>query len=343
MLFGTYKEDEAYLWNKFRSPEFDSATGIDKDTAAKEVVRFAELDVPAPVVKARGFEFLAKNLQIEVDPHDFFPAFGCWARTPRPIDPLLGKLGKRVALQKGELWSLLNQSGASNIWIDFDHSVPEWEQVFTLGFPGLLRNAMEWREKHRADGTLDAKKEAYFEGIRITYEAILMMLERFIERAKVHKNERCDFVAASLQRLHDGPPQNFFDALQLIYLYFMFSEHMDHLQVRSLGNLDWMLTPFYDRDLKNGTFTDEQMREMFDHFFMQWGSIDNYWGQPVYLGVGEGAVFQVAVVVWRQHPVQIAEGAHLHVVDMLTEHEVEIDDLEHIKEVLRRTVMEALQ
>ena len=27
MLFGTYKEDEAYLWNKFRSPEFDPATG----------------------------------------------------------------------------------------------------------------------------------------------------------------------------------------------------------------------------------------------------------------------------------------------------------------------------
>ena len=284
MLFGTYKEDEAYLWKKFRSPEFDPATGIDKDTAAKEVVQFAELDAPAPVIKARGFEFLAKNLQIEVDPHDFFPAFGCWVRVPRPIDPLLSKLGERVVLQKTELWNLLNQSGASNIWIDFDHSVPEWDLVFSLGFPGLLRNAMDWREKHRANGTLDAKKDAYFEGIRITYEAILMMLERFIERAKVHKHERCDFVAASLQRLHDGPPRNFFDALQLIYLYFMFSEHMDHLQVRSLGNLDRMLTPFYDRDLKNGTFTDEQMREMFDHFFMQWGSIDNYWGQPVYLG-----------------------------------------------------------
>ena len=284
MLFGTYKEDEAYLWKKFQSPEFDPTTGIDKDTAAKEIVRLAELDAPPPVIKARGFEFLAKNLQIEVDPHDFFPAFGCWVRVPRPIDPLLGKLGERVVLQKRELWNLLNQSGASNIWVDFDHSVPEWSEIFDRGFPGLLRNAMEWREKHRAAGSLDAKKEAYFDGIWITYEAILMMLERFIERAKGHKNERCDFVAASLQRLHDGPPQNFFDALQIIYLYFMFSEHMDHMQVRSLGNLDKMLTPYYDRDLANGTFTDEQMREIFDHFFMQWGSIDNYWGQPVYLG-----------------------------------------------------------
>ena len=284
MLFGTYKEDEDYLWKKFRAPEFDSATGLDKDAAAEAVARFVRLDAPVPVIKARGFEFLAKNLQIEVDPHDFFPAFGCWMRVPRVIDPLLRELRKRITFQQRGLWDRLNQSGASRIWIDFDHSVPEWDLVFELGFPGLLRNAMEWREKHRADGTLDAETDAYFEGIRITYEAMLMMLERFIERAKVHRNERCDFVAASLRRLHDGPPENFFDALQLIYLYFMFSEHMDRMQVRSLGNLDWMLTSFYDRDLADGTFTDEQMREMFDHFFMQWGSIDNYWGQPVYLG-----------------------------------------------------------
>ena len=284
MLFGTYKDDEAYLWKKFQAPEFDPATGLDKDTAAVRIVEIAERDEPAPILKAKAFEFLAKNLQIEVDPHDFFPAFGCWQRLPRVIRKFLDKLGEKVVLHKRELWNLLNASGSSHIWIDFDHSVPEWNEVFSRGFPGLLKNAMEWREKHRAAGTLDAEKDAYFEGIRITYEAILMMLERFIERAKVHKNERCDFVAASLQRLHDGPPQNFFDALQLIYLYFMFSEHMDHLQVRSLGNLDNMLTPFYDRDLANGTFTDEQMRELFDHFFMQWGSIDNYWGQPVYLG-----------------------------------------------------------
>ncbi|MBP5637842.1 MAG: hypothetical protein J6X55_00045 [Victivallales bacterium] len=284
MIFGTYAQDEDYLWKKFKTPTFDVSTGIDEDTAAKEILRFAELDAPPPIIKARGFEFLTEKLQIEVDPHDFFPAFACIKHRPTPMTPLLGELRKKTPIKQGELWDLLNQSGASNVWIDFDHSVPEWDEVFRLGFPGLLKNAMEWREKHRANGTLDAKKDAYFEGIRITYEAILRMIERFIKRAKVHNNDRCDFVAASLQRLHDGPPQNFFDILQMIYLYFMFSEHIDHMQVRSLGNLDWMLTPYYDRALQEGLFTDAQMREMFDHFFMQWGSIDNYWGQPVYLG-----------------------------------------------------------
>ncbi|HOG50616.1 MAG TPA: hypothetical protein PKY10_08505, partial [Lentisphaeria bacterium] len=190
MIFGTYAQDEEYLWKKFRAPRFDPSTGIDQETAAKEIMRFAELDAPAPIIKARAFEFLAENLQVEVDPHDFFPAFACWRRRPCPMSPLLAELRKRIPLQQRELWGLLNQSGASNIWIDFDHSVPEWDEVFRLGFPGLLRNAMEWREKHRTAGTLDAAKEAYFEGIRITYEAMLRMLKRFIERAQVHDNAR---------------------------------------------------------------------------------------------------------------------------------------------------------
>ena len=284
MLFGTYKQDEEYLWKKFQAPVFDPATGIERDVIAKKLASFADMDAPTPVIKARAFEYQAKNLQIEVDPHDFFPAFGCWRRDTRITGQLVDKLVNRVDFTKEKLCSLLVKSGAANIWMDVDHSVTEWDIVLEKGFPGLLKNAMEWREKHRADGTLNAKMDAYFEGIRISYEAILMMLARFIERAKAHHNERCDFVAASLQRLHDGPPQNFFDALQMIYLYFIFSEHMDHLQVRSLGNLDRLLTPYYDRDLADGTFTDAQMRELFDHFFMQWGSQDNYWGQPTYLG-----------------------------------------------------------
>ena len=175
MLFGTYKQDEEYLWNKFRKPVFDPATGLDQETASKELLSFAEMKEPVPVIKAKSFEFLAKNLQIEVDPHDFFPAFACWKRVPRVMGALLGKFRGRISLQKEDLWGLLNSSGASCIWIDFDHSVPEWDEVFERGFPGLLRNAMQWREKHRADGTLDERMDAYFEGIRITYEAILLI------------------------------------------------------------------------------------------------------------------------------------------------------------------------
>ena len=283
-MFNTFALDLPYLWKKFQSPEFDPETGMDQETAKEKIAEFGELDLPAPVIKAKGFEFLAKNLQIEVDPRDFFPAFGCWKRRPCVMGKLLQVIGKKVETTKWPLACLVNQTGANMIWIDFDHSVPEWDEILQRGFPGLLANALEAKEIHRKNGTLDEKTTAYFDGIEITYRAILLMLERFIERGRSKNSERCHFTADALQRLHDGPPQNYFDVLLLIYMYFMFAEIMDHLQVRSLGNLDVMLTPYYDRDLAAGTFTDAQMREMFDYFFMQWGSMDSYWGQPVYLG-----------------------------------------------------------
>ena len=42
---------------------------------------------------------------------------------------------------------------------------------------------------------------------------------------------------------------------------------------------------------------------------------------PVVL-VGESAVLEVAVVEWSQQQVEIAQRAHLHVVDMFAEHEI---------------------
>ena len=47
MLFGTYAQDEEYLWKKFQSPEFDPATGLDKDEAAEKAAAFAETAAPA--------------------------------------------------------------------------------------------------------------------------------------------------------------------------------------------------------------------------------------------------------------------------------------------------------
>ena len=71
----------------------------------------------------------------------------------------------------------------------------------------------------------------------------------------------------------------------MIYIYFMVSECFDGYQVRSLGNgLDGSLYPFYKNDLKNGTFTRDEIKELIGYFLMQWSAIGNFWGQPFYMG-----------------------------------------------------------
>lgn len=296
MEFGRLEQDYEYLIGKFRNPEFDPATGLDNETLKRETLALAERMAaqPHPVVKARAFEFVARNMRIDVSPHDWFPAFGCYDRFDRPLSPVLDRFYNEVCATKvehRELWERLNRSGATNIWIDFDHSVPDWEAILPLGFPGILERARTYRKKHESQGTLTPRAEAYFDGIEITYRAVLETLDRFrvLALRNADGSGRLEREAECLRQLREGAPRDTYEALCFIYLYFMFGEYVDRMQVRSLGNLDNLLFPYFERDRESGRFTESQIREFFDYFMMQWASIDNYWGHPFYLGGTDAA------------------------------------------------------
>ena len=72
--------------------------------------------------------------------------------------------------------------------------------------------------------------------------------------------------------------------MMFVWLYFFWSEHLDGIQCRSLTELDVFLTPYYDADIAAGRTTEAEFREQLKHFLWQWGSIANYWNQPVGLG-----------------------------------------------------------
>ncbi len=89
---------------------------------------------------------------------------------------------------------------------------------------------------------------------------------------------------ACLERLRNGPPQTAYDMMMFVWIYFFFSEHIDGIQCRSLTELDVFLTPYYEADLAAGRTTEAEFREHLKHFLWQWGSINNYWNQPVGFG-----------------------------------------------------------
>ncbi len=291
MKFGTFDQDKTYLWGKFKHPVFEPSTGIDNEALEKGIIDLAEKleGQPHEFIKAKAFAYVCENVQIDVNPHDWFVGFGCWDRSKRPLNVLMNKWNCEVdagCLKVSEQLHAQYESGTSIMWKDFDHSVPDWDAVFTLGFPGLLERARNYRKEREEKGELTDKARAYFDGIEITYTAILDMLERFwlyaLENAS--GDERMLAVVDCLNTLIHGAPTNTYEVLQLVYLYFMFGEHIDRFQVRSLGNLDRTVMPYFKRDLEDGRFTEEQVREFFAYFLMQWASIDNYWGHPFYLG-----------------------------------------------------------
>lgn len=116
-------------------------------------------------------------------------------------------------------------------------------------------------------------------------EAILAFIARLEQYALAQKHDKAGTVTQCLHHLYEGAPQSTLDTLQLIYLYFMISESVDHYQVRSLVlGLDATLYSFYKADLASGRMTEDEFIDYLSYFLMQWSAIGNYWSQPLYLG-----------------------------------------------------------
>lgn len=280
---------DPYNRRAYHGYAFDSATGLDDDEISDGLnVLYDEIkNLPHPVAKAKAVRYVLDNTRIDVNGHDYFVGF--WS-----VNNLAGNITQRkwypeVFEEKlpeinGKMKDM-NASCAVSIWPDFDHVVPDWNSILSLGFPGLMKRAEFYREKHRSENTLAPEKEAFFDAIIIEYGAIIDVIDRLYRYSLTKSGEKSEKITRCLKSIHDGAPKNIYEAMQVIYIYFMASECFDSYQVRSLGNgLDNSLYGFYENDLKNGTFTKEEIKELFRYFLFQWQAIGNYWGQPFYMG-----------------------------------------------------------
>ncbi len=279
----------AYLRFNYRGYDMDPSTGMAEDEICAGL---KELDktiahLPHPVAKAKAIQYVLENTRIDISENDWFVGFYSIGRLANDVtflkwhsEAYAGPLSQTSALMDD-----LNASGAVSIWPDFDHVVPNWDDVLGLGFKGLRERAARYREQHRLDGSLTPEMDAHFEGIDIEYGAILDVIDRLYRLAEKRSHAKAKKIAECLRQLRDGAPRNIYEALQAIYIYFMVSESFDSYQVRSLGNgLDNTLWPFYQNDLAAGTFDHAEICELLAYFLLQWSAIGNYWGQPFYMG-----------------------------------------------------------
>lgn len=299
-MFKTLEQDRKMIERKYHNPDkefdgfkrmayhgydYDEATGLSDEEIDKGLEKLSTglEDSPHPIHKAKLFEYVLANTKIDIAEHDYFIGMYTWNR---PISKYtVFKWSDEVHNSFPEENKLLNdfdRSGAVFGWLDFDHTVPDWDSLMELGFSGILKRAEEAFEKLKNP---TEKQKAFFEGIKIEYNAIIMFLDRLYKYALTKNFEKAHKAAKCLKNLRDGAPSDTYEAMQLIYIYFMLSESVDHYQVRSLGHgLDQTLYPFFKKDIESGTYTKEEIGELIGYFLMQWSAIGNYWGQPFYLG-----------------------------------------------------------
>ena len=284
---------DTYLRRKFRQDVTDRTTGLSQEGVAKRLTEIVAegkaSDESWRVTKAKCFAAAVKEMSIDVSPLDWFPAISIWDRLSLPIWKVTKQIraaeinAQILSPEIVEAWQVGNRDGSWNMWQDFDHSVPDWLVILALGFPGMKARL----EKYAVKG------DPFYDGLAIAMDAMLVGIDRFIEQGRKNltnnstrstRSTRLKKEIACLERLRSGPPQTAYDVMMFVWLYFFFSEHLDGIQCRSLTELDVFLTPYYDADIAAGRTTETEFRERLKHFLWQWGSISNYWNQPVGFG-----------------------------------------------------------
>ncbi|MBP3333738.1 MAG: hypothetical protein J6M35_06800 [Clostridia bacterium] len=269
--------------------EYDISTGLDDESirAGLEALTSSLEGESRPIIKARAIEYVLDNTRIDINEHDYFIGIYSWSR-------LIGKYtvakwrDATYLKAREEAKSTKNidygRTGTAWIGLDFDHTVPDWDSLISLGFSGILKRAEDSYEKLCRKGRVSDKQEAFYRSVKIEYEAILRFIDRLYEYSLTKNFAKASKISACLKNLREGAPQNTLDLLQMIYIYFMISESVDHYQVRSLGyGLDATIYPFFVRDLEKGVFTRDELTEFVAYFLMQFSAIGSYWGQPIYL------------------------------------------------------------
>lgn len=256
-------------------------------------------DEPHPVIKARCFDYILENAPVYINPCDWFgialeaqkmtPIYdiGC---SPRRILSLLSskwhsELNEKLNLSEDSHF-VQNARGylLNEFYIDYNHSTPNWDDILEYGISGLLKRVNEYKTDLCKKAPLSKEQIAYFEGIEITYNAILKLFERYIIALGEKTEPKMQHMKKAFENLINNPPKNTYEALLLAWQYWFLQEDIDCVRVRTMGGLDQLYYKFYKEDLDSGTFTKENIKELFVYFMNEFNAIRVFYQEPMYLG-----------------------------------------------------------
>ena len=245
---------------------------------------------PHPVIKAKCFDYILEHAPIYINPIDWFGIaleaqqivehrdIGCKYRQIMTVlsDKWKKELTPKLNLPENKHFAQNTRGVLFNeFYIDYNHSTPSWNDIFELGLCGIIERA----EKYRTD-----KDPAYFDGIAITYNAIIKLFKRYIAALEGYSEPKMQYMKKAFENLLTAPPKNTYEAMLLSWQFWYLEENVDGVRARTMGGLDDLYFPFYQKDIANGTFTKENIKELFVYFMGAFNSFRVRYQQPMYLG-----------------------------------------------------------
>lgn len=282
-----FKENRPYIENEFEHACFDPSTGLSAQALFEELSRMqAESgSEPRPLERAKAFSFILDHVQLQINPHTPFSVklnlgvdYSYFAKADVYQKTMFGPQRKKILEQyTPDEYKKMKQGiacGIGNIYTDFWHTCPDWNRLLKLGFPGILQEAV----KARSNPELEPRRQLYLDGVITCFEAVLRLLNRIYEYSL--KFPVPEF-SACIKKLTEAPPETLYDVMQFAVLY-LYVEEIGCERVRTLGPIDRMYLPYYQKDLANGTPA-QQLQDLFRYFFIHFTAAKRYAQQPLTL------------------------------------------------------------
>ena len=230
------------------------------------------------LIKANLFDYILTNGKIAIDKEDIFQE--------KVFDgDLIGLQRKKwlsdikdgvLKSETLECLNAYNKYGSYRAEEDLGHTSPNTKILLKLGFNGLINRI----NNTIANKQLSIKQENFYNSCKIVLNACIKLANRLSDAILPFNKEN----AIALKNIANSAPNNIYEAMQLIVLYFFAHEYVYKTRVRTLGRLDVLLYPFYKNDIENGIYTKADVIEMLKYFFNKFSSAKVPFGLPFAIG-----------------------------------------------------------
>ena len=166
-----------------------------------------------------------------------------------------------------EIWdSFYNKPFEEMCTFEWQHATPNFADVIENGIEGIKERINDSLIKHKDD----EKKIEFLNACQMMCDGIIAWENKCVEAcmdlAQTTEDEdrksELLLMAENLKRVPRYPARNFYEAVQSLYFCFDFLTD-------SIGTPDRYLYKFYVNDIKNGTLTNEEAKELIQELFIR--------------------------------------------------------------------------
>ena len=249
--------------NTSESPVWVKESGVSVDELKREVAEIEISGAPKAIVKANTFSLISEKGMLGLDIADIFQyklsGYGIMAEQRWRWESDIKR--KHLPSKTVEIEDAWHKCGAYIGMGDYGHTSPNTRLLLSVGFSGLLERVESASKKEE----LSKSQKDFYESCRIVLRAMMTVAKRFSSAVRPYNSDNADALAS----ISTNRPQNIYEAMQLLILYFFMHEYVGGTRVRTLGRLDVLLEPFYKNDIESGRYTKDEIKSMLKFFLFK--------------------------------------------------------------------------